>query len=443
MRETLLPIPKSTMTKALTVLIALLLLAVPAFGADLPTRSIRSDASLRSELRDAWFLEVPARVMGRQGVLRSLPGGGRVEVRIEQGRDEFLVVLARERNGTFPGWSQGSWVLYRSKTDGRPIKIRSFLRTDPYTYVQFRPLSADRSQMDVVVYGGYLVRSLVLPYSFEQLYLLPVEEVLETAGRRFPRRYFDIESADYADVRSFVAALRSSLGGLSYRDDGALDEAGRPVFIATLQPQDGVPGLNCSGFAKWVVDGILKPLTGSALAVAPLKLPLAGRGSSFSEPYEALRDPYFGLDWTRNLGLSAAKAFRSGTVGLEEVEVRSSPVGAYIRRSGTASQALPYAGYLKDAGFGVEGLQALLYTLAVDHPSSIYLASINAERGSAPRLRQHFHVAVLVPHFSEDGAFVPLVFESAQESSFDAFLRRYPGHHVNLIRIPVEGSFLP
>jgi hypothetical protein len=177
--------------------------------------------------------------------------------------------------------------------------------------------------------------------------------------------------------------------------------------------------------------------------VAPLKAPFADRGSSFSDPYEALRDPYFGLDWTRNLGLSAAKAFLSGSVGLEEVEVRSSPVGAYIRRSGTAVQAVPYAGYLKDAGFGVEGLQALLYTLAADHPSSIYLASVNAERGSAPRLRQHYHVAVLVPHFSEDGAFVPLVFESAEETSFDAFLSRYPGHHVNLIRIPVEGSFLP
>jgi len=33
-----------------------------------------------------------------------------------------------------------------------------------------------------------------------------------------------------------------------------------------------------------------------------------------------------------------------------------------------------YPGFLTDAGYGVEGLQALLYILAIDEPGKFYLA---------------------------------------------------------------------
>ncbi|MDR0731926.1 MAG: hypothetical protein LBF63_09670 [Treponema sp.] len=111
-----------------------------------------------------------------------------------------------------------------------------------------------------------------------------------------------------------------------------------------------------------------------------------------------------------------------------------------------------YPGYLENSGFGVEGLQALLYTLAIDEPGYIYLASVNTEMGppttpdnprGLPRMRQHFHVAVLIPYFDEYGGFQIAVFESAEETRFSRFKTRYPGHNVNLVRVPVEGPFNP
>jgi hypothetical protein len=60
-----------------------------------------------------------------------------------------------------------------------------------------------------------------------------------------------------------------------------------------------------------------------------------------------------------------------------------------------------------------------------------------------PRTRQHFHVAVLVPYFNEYGNFQVAVFESAEETRFSNFRTRYPGHNINLVRLPVEGSFDP
>jgi hypothetical protein len=60
-----------------------------------------------------------------------------------------------------------------------------------------------------------------------------------------------------------------------------------------------------------------------------------------------------------------------------------------------------------------------------------------------PRMRQHFHIAVLVPWFNEYGNFQVTLFESAEETSFNNFKVRYPAHAVNLVRIPVEASFDP
>jgi hypothetical protein len=431
------------------------------YALDLATRKIEDDSSLRISLKDTWFTETPARVLNRRSEYHTLKGGGRIQVRAETGKDEFMIILARELPGaagngsgnSYPGWAQGSWILTRRRDDGSPSRIRIFLRSDPYTYIQFRPFNSDKSQMDVVLYNGYIVRSLPLAIPFERFYTLPVEEALAAAGDRFPRRYFDPDPGMYRDSRAFAAAVRARLPGLSFRDDGAIDEEGNYVFIDTLEKQDGENGLNCSGFAKWVVDGILKPLTGRLLSVASLKEPFGSRSDSFTAAWEEVRDPFFGLDWCRNLASQVWTTFRSRAYAtLEEIEVKDWPFSEVILRSPGSSSVHTYPGFLENAGFGIEGLHPLLYTLAVDEPGRIYLAAVNTEIGAPvtasnprglPRLRQYFHIAVLVPYFNEYGNFRIAVFESADETSFTQFKNRYPGHFVNLSRIPIEGSFDP
>ncbi|MDR2494456.1 MAG: hypothetical protein LBD24_04435 [Spirochaetaceae bacterium] len=419
----------------------------PAAGLDLPTRQIPDDSSLRLALRGSWFTETPERVLSMKSFVHDLAGGGKIQVRSEAGRDEFMVILARERNGAYTGWAQGSWILTRRRADGAPARIRVFLRSDPYTYIQFRPVSFDRCVMDMVLYNAYVVRSLPIPYSIERLFVLPVEDALASAAGQFPRRYLDPQPDDYRDLRAFMAQVRARLPALSFRDDGAIDDAGTYVYIANLKAQEeGGAGLNCSGFAKWMVDGILRPLTGKRLAIPPLKEAFGDRGSSFTEPYEPLRDPFFGLDWTRNLASAALSAILSSRDfgKLAEIEVQSCPFSALIARDPAGNSIRSYPSFLLNAGFSIEGLQPLLYTLAIDEPGTLYLASVNSETGSAvPRIRQHFHVAALVPYFNEYGTFQIAVFESAAETSFSYFRGRYPGHFVNLVRIPAEPFFDP
>ncbi|MCL2382394.1 MAG: hypothetical protein FWC64_12550 [Treponema sp.] len=429
---------------------------------DVPTRQIEDDSSLRRSLEPAWFRETPASVLARPPEIHTLRGGGRVQVRTEtsaQNPHEFAVVLARERGGAFPGWAQGSWVLTRRHDENhhQNSRIRIFLRSDFNTYVQFRPLSGERSQMDVVLYDAYILRSLPVPISFESLLVLPVENALTAAGSRFPRRYFDPEPGRYRDVRAFVASVRSKLPELTFVDDGAIDENGRFVFIESGLPQDVSArpgGVNCSGFTKWIVDGILRPVTGQRLPVRPLAEPFGDRGGASIEHWEALRDPFFGLDWIRNLAARAGTVLRSPSfANLEEIEVRNAPFSQLIHRQGGSRSVRPYRGFLHNAGFCIEGIHPLLYTLAIDEPGWIFLAAVNDELGNPdapyydlrglPRLRQFYHVAVLVPFFTEDGVFQVVVFESGAETSFARFRTRYPDHFVSLVRVPVEGRFSP
>ena len=309
--------------------------------------------------------------------------------------------------------------------------------------------------MDVVLYDGYIMRGHPIPVPFERLFVLPVEEALSLAGERFPRRYFDDpDPGMYRDSRAFVTAVRARLPELSYVDDGAINENGDFVLINSLAPQTTSRlGVNCSGFAKWVVDGILRPHTGERLTIEPLKLPFGERGTPFTDTWEELRDPFFGLDWCRNLASKAGAALRSPVFGnLEEIEVRDVPFSQVIQREGGRSSILSYPGYIRNAGFGFEGLYPLLYTLAIDEPGRIYLAAVNNEIGAPvtpdnprglPRIRQYYHVAVLVPYFTEQGVFQVTVFESAAETSFARFRTRYPGEFVNLSRIPIDGVFDP
>ena len=443
--------------------IILLFLIFPATGnlfpQDLPTRQIEDDSPLRISLENSWFRETPGNVMAKKPEIHTLRGGSRIQVRVEaagQNRDEFAIVLAREQNSSFSGWAQGSWVLIRRR-DNNPegSRIRVFPRSDYNTYIQFRPFNNEKCLIDVVLYDAYLIRSLPIPIPFERLYVLPVEAALEAAGNRFPRRYFDPEPGLYRDSRSFIAEVRSRLPVLTYADDGAIDENGSYVFINSLKAQEtdtGTPaGLNCSGFAKWIVDGILKPHTGKRLPITPLKAPFEHRDSYLDEIWEASRDPYFGLDWCRNLASLAGTALRSPSFStLDEIEVRDWPFSQVITRRAGSSAVNSYPGFLRNAGFGFEGLHPLLYTLAIDEPNRIYLAAVNNEIAapatsdnprSLPILRQYYHIAILVPYFNERGNFQVAVFESAAETNFNRFKNRYPGQYVNLVRVPVDGKF--
>jgi len=437
-------------------------------GLDLPVSRISDDSTLRNSLLDSWFMDTPRRVLSLHTRIEYLPTGERVQVSAIEGREDFMVLLSREQmtgrvqhgaslaterreTGQFPGWAQGSWMLARNKTTGAESLIRIFLRSDQFTYIQFRPLDDDKCLMDAVLYGAYMTRSLPVAVNFNRLYTMPLNDIFKLIEGKFPLRYYEPDPSNYRDNRTFVANVRERLGELRFADDGAIDENGNYVFINSLLSQPpATAGLNCSGFAKWLIDGIIRPVTGKRLPIKPLSVPFGLRGSSFTVNWEESRDVFFGLDWIRNLAAEANGSLRSPAFrSLDEFEVRRDNFSQIIVSENRAFVDHSYPGFLNEAGYGIEGLRPLLYTLAIDEPYSFYLAAVNNEfanpaspRGT-PRLRQYFHIAALVPYFDEFGVFRIVVFESAAETSFNAFRNRYPRHHVNLVKVPISPRFDP
>jgi len=455
------PIIEADMPKFLFILIIFLVFS-PVYGFDLPVSKISDDSQLRLNLLNTWLLEVPARVVSLPARTEILGSGERVEVSISEGREVFNIRFSRElmrgtslsnrrATGSFPGTAQGSWILTRRKDNGEGTQIRIFLRSDQNTFIQFRPFSKDKSFFDVVLYGGYIAQSVPIALSFERLYTMHLNDILKLVENKFPVRYFEPDIASYREHRSLIANIREKTAPLRFTDDGAIDENGNYVFIKTLSAQNNsTAGLNCSGYTKWLIDGILRPVTGNRLNIEQLKAPFGKRGSSFTEFWEESRDVFFGLDWIRNLASEANKTLRSPAYGvLEEFEVREENFASIMINQNRNIVTNSYTSFMPEAGYGIEGLHPLLYTLAIDEPFNFYLAAVSNEiRGTQqqprnPPLRQYYHIAALFPYFDENGNFNIAVFESAAETSFSDFRRRYPLHHVNLVKIPVTPTFDP
>jgi len=449
---------KKTIFGAICLPILLLaLVARPAHALDVQVARIQDDSLVRYRARGAWLTAPVASVLSLGRQQRQLDGGDRIEIRAVGRPSEIVVQFARQDRhcGQFSGWAQGSWEFARARACGSITRARVFPRSDSNTFVQFRPFGADRVQMDVLIYDAYIIRGQVLPVSMDRLTVMPLNDILSLAGSRFPVRYFEPNPDDFRAHREFVSNVRARLPELRFADDGAIDHAGRFVYIATGEEQRGAGGLNCSGFVKWLIDGILRPVTGERLEIRPLAAPFGDRGSSFTDPFEDLRDPFFGLDWIRNLASAAGQTLRGSPAfgTLEEIEVRRQPFSQVILRMGAVEHARPFAGFNQNAGYGIEGLLPLLYTLAIDEPGRFFLAAVSTDmyaphsprdlRGR-PWMRQYFHVAAFVPYFDERGVFRVAVFESAAETSINRFKGRYTlAHSVNLVRVPLEPAFDP
>jgi hypothetical protein len=444
------------------VILLVLLNVSPVCGFDLPVSKISDDSLVRLKIKDSWMIETPVRVLSQYTRRETLESGERVEIRTTEGREEFMVHISRELTrgtdavnrigtGQFPGWIQGSWMLTRRKDTGAGIQVKIFLRSDQQTFIQFHPFGSDKCLMDAVVYGGFIAHSIPVAVPFERLYTMPLNDILRLVENKFPMRYFEPDISNYKDTRTFIEQVRSKLTGLRFVDDGAINEDGKFVFIETLQPQpSNLQGFNCSGFTKWLIDGILRPVTGARLSIPPLKAPFGKRGSSFTAKWEKERDVFFGLDWIRNLAAVANGTLRTSSHrSLDEFEIRSENFAYVLVNEKRSFVVHSYPSFLSEAGYGIEGLHPLLYTLAIDEPFSFYLAAVSKEfdnpssPSGTPRLRQYYHVAALIPYFDENGFFKIVVFESAAETSFTAFRNRYPKQHVNLVKIPISPTFDP
>lgn len=267
--------------------------------------------------------------------------------------------------------------------------------------------------------------------------LLNKKRLLQISGRRVAWERLLPSAAALSSAAQFpthteqlIRRLRPLLPTLPDAEDGAIDESGRWVKIETGAIDNEGGGFNCSGFSKWVIDGLLFPIAQRYLTIPQLKKRQQGRrGHSLSVVYAEQYDLYFGLDWSRALATAYYRARYGATAVAAEnaVDVRD----------------LPYFRYSDDIGYNVDDLYAILYLLALQEPYNFYLGSLNRNSNTTHSLRQHFHIALLFPYFTADGALQVVVLERNRETAFAQFLEQNRDYQIHLSRVASSAEFTP
>lgn len=367
---------------------------------------------------------------GMEGELVEEPGENHmIRVMSEEGEEEVKFFFAHDGDLSPEEKSMGDYELTRKKPEGSISSLKILLRDDGDTYLMLTPLNDHYSRMDIVLLGSRVQEDIRVPYTLEELMKTSFSRLMQSTSGYVDWNFYLPEPiiSQLGTVGPMARAVRPYLESIGDADDGAIDADGRYVYIDDGSPQEDEKGLNCSGFAKWVVDGIYYLETEELLPIDLLKRPHPEvRGNRWSTKYEETKQPYFGLDWTRNLAV-AMKRLRKPEADIESADVTD----------------LTYHDYEEDVGYPVRRLKTLLYELAVSEPEYFYLASVNDLMHGEGELRSHFHVAVIFPWVEEDGEFQVSIMERGVETAPDEFMKRYEDAYVHLVRIKTEGAFTP
>jgi hypothetical protein len=430
--------PEISLALCLTGLAALRGYASPGRGAPVPDLVLQENWEARTRLASVIFAPVREAAAAPRRILSQEEGASNVLFQADRQSGFLYLVFA---NGNGKGSSldaAGTFIIKRSLKDGSFLQAKIFVQDGPGSYVRLFPgedgsAQEDRSLMDVYLFGEPFQTRVPLPVSFTRLLTAPLSTIMQWSAAVVDWALVCAPSPGPADakIEQVVRVLQERLPGLRDMDDGAMDAAGRMVFIAN-GALAGKGGFNCSGFAKWVVDGFYAPLTGKAMDIESLKSRNAGQKNTWSARFEEELDPWFGLDWSRGLARTVFQA-RTGVIPSDEqIDVRD-------------DGRLPS---VRDVGYPVARLEYLLYFLARSNPGTFYVGSVNAPSARAvsdgtPTLRQHHHLIVLFPYFDQAGRFQVAVMERNVRTGLPSLLRRYGGEYVHLVRISSEGIFAP
>jgi hypothetical protein len=406
-----------------------LLVAAAVRGPASPHVTIPDTAEARELLREVIFAPIGTAARAAERTVIQHADGLPVLFRTESANGALYQTFTRGDLTPVRLDSAGTFIIKRNRADGTFVQAKIFLQDDPGCFVRLTPLG-DRTSLDVTLFGRTFQRGVILASRFETLLTAPLERIMRLAE---PAVDWDLlqpagrTDADAAVERT-AAAIRAALPRLGDAEDGAMDAAGRMVFIRDGSPQAAAPGFNCSGFAKWVVDGYYRPLTGRLTDIGILKERDIGvRGNRWTGPLEETRDPFFGIDWSRHLARELARARGERTEGVEAWDVRTTPGFTYI----------------EDVGYAIADLTTVLFRLVRSSPGRIYIGSVNHPVPGDPELRQYDHVVVLVPFVDARRAFRVAVFERSAETSIESLQKRYPSDFIHLVYFDANGDFDP
>ena len=421
---------------------------------------IPESASVRKNLIDDWFLANLDLLRGKSAEVIQDRAGSTFQVRFEEYGNECAIIVAPENiekvesysdagvqtfyRSVFPLGARGCWTLFRNNISGEILCIRYYVSQNPEVYVQFRPGkgAANKSTVDYIIFGSYAAKNVSVGVSIEDFFSLTFNEIYKLTEKTLPWIQEAFYPELYHDSIQMIAIIRKNLERFHELEGAAYDEDGNPVFIkdsipryeeSTSSEETKPLYTNDAGFVKWIVDGLIRPISGSGLLLNPLKMDTVfPNETSYAYSVNENYDIYFTLNWIRNIATAAASVFSDHEYVFAEsgVEVKN----AFYNNM-----------YTETTGYYIDSLCPLMYMLSVSEPGRFYLGAIRhtVKSSQGQEVSVYSECAAFFPVLDKDGKFALIIFENGKEYSFAEFVKLHKGDTIHLTRVLASENFFP
>ncbi len=406
-------------------------------------------SQVRSQLIDTWFTqdislireqstEVFQNELGEYFLVRVEEKGGVMEIivaplviqtleiqnfnvagEIERGQEMQSSELSIE---TWPKDGFGSWILYRDSTTGKNIKVRYYFMNDSNVFIDFMS-GKDKSYANLSIYGALVAYNAPIPVLFDYFYTAQFDDIKKITKNSLPWKYVDINDNVYTDSMHMITIIRKLLPDLQKTQ----------MFVSEDSEFE---------FLKWIINGLVKPLTGGTLFDDPLRMSTVDIDFTIPERQQTHKS----YDYIRNLAAAALTAGTSLSYTYEtsRADVHVEPFSVFTNESGKNERV----NFVIDIGYQVDMLEALLYILTATEQDLFYLGAIREKRessdgGRTPEQYYYNHAVAFFSWFDSSGKFHVTIFQNGAEYTLQQFLSRYSDSFVHLVRVKPSVNFFP
>ena len=145
-------------------------------------------------------------------------------------------------------------------------------------------------------------------------------------------------------------------------------------------------GFNCSGFAKDIIDNYIRLINPDFryLKISDLKINRENERENIAFQYHDLDyNPFFGLDWSKNLADKLNQTCNYNVIRVEEYNKDK------------------YLIYQRYRGYDVSSLKEILFRDQQKDSTNFYLLIFNRLRTQKPVIPEYYHIAFVVPYFKD------------------------------------------